>query len=221
MRICYNIFISFYKFSLWIASFFNSKIEEIVNAQKGLLKQIRISTKNEKRIVWFHVSSLGEFEQGKSIILAYKEKYRLHKILLTVYSPSAYNIMKDSTIADWVFYLPHDSSQNTKLFVREINPIKAIFIKYEFWYNYIFELHANNIPLYYVSSIFRRKQYFFTFYGRWFARELQKVTHFFVQDKESKTLLNSIGVNQTSVMGDSRFDSVKINSDQKYDRLLF
>ena len=114
MNTCYNIFISFYKFGLWIYAFFNLKADEICKGQKHLLSNIINDTKNEKKIVWFHVSSLGEFEQGKSIISAYKKKYTSHKILLTVYSPSAYNIIKTNPIANWVFYLPHDTSKNAK-----------------------------------------------------------------------------------------------------------
>jgi len=215
MRIIYNIFIFFYRIGIRVYSLFNEKANEIVISQKKLLKDIYSETKGEKNIVWFHSSSLGEYEQGKSVMLLYKEKNPTHKILLTFYSPSGYNIIRNNTIADWVFYMPHDTKKNATFIADKIKPIKAIFIKYEFWYNYIQELYKHKIPIYFISSIFRDDQYFFKIYGRWFSKQLQKVNCFFVQDIESSKLLESINIYQTKVTGDSRFDTVLSNSTEK------
>ena len=216
MRILYNIFIHIYICFLWISSFRSQKNKHIFNGQKGLMKRIVEATGNMGEIVWVHLSSLGEFEQGKPILLSYKKKYPSHKILITVYSPSAYKIVKNKGIAEWVFYLPHDTAYNAKKFVAKIKPVKAIFIKYDFWYNYISELYNNSIPTYYVCSIFRKDQYFFSFYGKWFTKQLQKITRFYIQDIDSKCLLNSVGIKNIIVTGDTRFDSVKMNKAKPY-----
>ena len=217
MNILYNIFINFYKLGLSIHSLFNLKTRIILESQIGLLNRIKIATKNCENLVWFHASSLGEFEQGKSVIISYKKKNPNHKILITFYSPSGYETIKNTSISNWVFYLPHDTKSNASFMAKEIKPIKVIFIKYDFWYNYINELHKNKIPIYFVSSIFREDQYFFKFYGIWFAKQLKKVTRFFVQDDISNKLLKSIKIENVSVSGDSRFDTVITNSLEKYE----
>jgi len=216
MNFFYNIFILLYKIALWCFSLFNTKAKEIVKNQRNLIQKIQSSTKGEKNIIWFHAASLGEFEQGKSVMKIYKQKNPNHKILLSFYSPSGYNNIKDSELADWVFYLPHDTRKNAKFIAQNIKPIKVIFIKYEFWFNYIQELSKENIPVYFISSIFRKEQYFFKFYGKWFARQLQKVSYFFVQNTESEKLLKSIDINNVKVVGDSRFETVLDNAREEY-----
>ena len=216
MNFFYNIFILLYKIALWCFSLFNNKAKEIVKNQINLIQKIQSATKGEKNIVWFHAASLGEFEQGKSVIKIYKQKNPNHKILLSFYSPSGYNNIKDSELADWVFYLPHDTKKNAKFIAKNINPIKVIFIKSEFWFNYIQELYKENIPIYFISSIFRKEHYFFKLYGKWFAKQLQKVSYFFVQNTESEKLLNSIDIKNVKVVGDSRCETVLDNSRQEY-----
>jgi len=216
MNFFYNIFILLYKNALWCFSLFNTKAKEIVKNQGNLMQKIQSSTKGEKNIVWFHAASLGEFEQGKSVIKTYKEKNPNHKILLSFYSPSGYNNMKNSELADWVFYLPHDTRENAKFIARNIKPIKVIFIKYEFWFNYIQELNKEDIPVYFISLIFRKEQYFFKFYGKWFSKQLHNVSYFFVQNTESEKLLNSINIKNVKVVGDSRCETVLDNSRQEY-----
>ena len=216
MNFAYNIFIEVYKTFLWASSLFNKKHRDIILGQQNLVKNIINDTKNTKDIVWFHVSSLGEFEQAKPIISAYKNKYANHRILMTVYSPSAYNNIKENSDVDWIFYLPHDTIKNAKKIISAVKPIKVIFVKYEFWYNYLSEITKNNIPLYYVCVRFRTEQYFFKTYGSWFIKKLQSVTHFFVQDESSKLLLNQAGIKQVTITGDSRFEMVKKNADTKY-----
>ena len=216
MTFLYNIFILLYKIALWCFSLFNNKAKEIVENQKNLIQKIQSSTKSEENIVWFHAASLGEFEQGKSVIKIYKQKNPNHKILLSFYSPSGYNNIKELELADWIFYMPHDTKKNAQFIAKNIKPLKVIFIKYEFWFNYIREMKKENIPVYFISSIFRKEQYFFKFYGKWFARQLQKVSYFFVQNTESEKLLKSIDINNVKVIGDSRFETVLDNSRQEY-----
>jgi len=215
MRILYSILIYIFKIALKIYSIFNKKAKQINLGQKNLLKKILTETKNKSNIVWFHAASLGEFEQAKYLIVSYKEKNPNHKILLTFFSPSGYNFMKNSDIADWVFYMPYDTLKNAKMFVENINIIKAIFIKSEFWFNYLQHLHINKIPIYFISCKFRKEQYFFKFYGSWFAKQLKKITIIFVQDNESSALLKSININ-TIISGDSRFDTVIQSSKKEF-----
>jgi len=217
MRFTYNTLIAIYQIGIWVYSFFDNKANDIIKGQRDLIKKIKKETKDHHNIVHFHASSLGEFEQGKSVIKEYKKKYPNHKILLTFYSPSGYNIIKNSPIADWVFYLPHDTKKNAIFFSEVIKPIKVIFIKYEFWFNYIIEYNKQNIPIYFISTTFRKNQYFFKWYGKWFAKQLRKVNQFYVQNTTTIELLKSIKITQTTVCGDSRFDTVIENSNQKYE----
>ena len=206
MNSLYNISIWFYVVAVYFASLFNSKAELWVNGRKNIFQKIKEATKNQKNIVWFHCASLGEFEQGKPIIEGYKQKYPGHKILLTFFSPSGFEIRKNYKGADWIFYIPADTKENAKRFIEIIKPIKVIFVKYEFWFNYMTELSRKNIPFYSVSTIFRKEQSFFKY--NWFAKQLQHVTRFFVQDKTSADLLKSIELTNHTNTGDSRFDSV-------------
>ncbi|MGY8951073.1 MAG: 3-deoxy-D-manno-octulosonic acid transferase [Flavobacteriales bacterium] len=216
MRFTYNTLIAIYQIGIWVYSFFDNKANDIIKGQRDLIKKIKKETKNQNNIVHFHASSLGEFEQGKSVIKEYKKKYPNHKILLTFYSPSGYNIIKNSPIADWVFYLPHDTKKNAIFFSEVIKPIKVIFIKYEFWFNYIIEYNKQNIPIYFISTTFRKNQYFFKWYGKWFAKQLRKVNQFYVQSTTTIELLKSIKITQVTVCGDSRFDTVIEKSNQDY-----
>ena len=207
MHLLYNISILLYNLGIRVASLFNSKAKLWIKGRKSVFQKLQLATQGHTNIAWFHCASLGEFEQGLPIIKGYKKKYPTHKILLTFFSSSGYEIRKDSNIADWVFYLPADTKANAKKFICIVKPIKVFFVKYEFWFNYIMECKKQNIPFYAVSSIFRKEQIFFK--NKWFARQLKNVTHFFVQDKISAELLKDIGVNNLTISGDSRFDSVK------------
>ncbi len=216
MRFTYNTLIAIYQIGIWVYSFFDNKANDIIKGQRDLIKKIKKETKDQNNIVHFHAASLGEFEQGKSVIKEYKKKYPNHKILITFYSPSGYNIIKNSPIADWVFYLPHDTKKNAIFFSKVIKPIKVIFIKYEFWFNYIIEYNKQNIPIYFISTTFRKNQYFFKWYGKWFAKQLRKVNQFYVQSTTTIELLKSIKITQATICGDSRFDTVIENSNQVY-----
>jgi len=210
MNTLYNISIWIFSVAVHIASLFNPKAKQWIKGRKSIFQKLAEATKEEQDIVWFHCASLGEFEQGKPIIEGYKIKYPTHKILLTFFSPSGYEIRKNYDGADWIFYLPADTKKNAKQFISIVNPIKVIFIKYEFWFNYMAELNKKNIPFYSVSSIFRKEQSFFKY--DWFAKQLNNVSHFFVQDQNSKELLKNIGFSNCTVAGDTRFDSVISNT---------
>ena len=206
MNSLYNISIQLYVIAIRFAALFNAKAKLWTKGRKAIFQKIEEVTKGERNIVWFHCASLGEFEQGKPIIEGYKQKYPSHKILLTFFSPSGFEIRKKTPLADFVSYLPADTKSNAKKFISIVKPIKVIFIKYEFWFNYMAELKKQNISFYSVSAIFRAEQAFFKY--KWWAEQLKNVTHFFVQDKNSAELLKSVGFKNTTISGDSRFDSV-------------
>ena len=210
MNILYTISIQLYIIAIHIAALFNAKAKLWVKGRKTIFQKLTEAIKEDQAIVWFHCASLGEFEQGKPIIEGYKLKYPNHKILLTFFSPSGYEIQKNYDVVDWVFYLSADTKKNAKKFINIVNPIKVIFIKYEFWFNYMAECKKQNIPFYSVSSIFRKEQYFFKY--DFFAKQLYNVSHFFVQDNNSKELLQKIGFSNCTVAGDTRFDSVIANT---------
>ena len=201
MQFLYNISILLYVLGIRIILPFNSKAKLWIRGRKNIFQKIEAAIKNQPSIIWFHCASLGEFEQGSPIIEGYKKKYPTHKILLTFFSPSGYEISKNCKGADWTFYLPADTKVNAKRFIRIVKPIKVVFIKYEFWFNYMLECKKQNIPFYSVSSIFRKEQIFFK--NRWFARQLKNVTHFFVQDKLSYKFLKTIGFKNTTISGDT------------------
>ncbi|WP_372644193.1 3-deoxy-D-manno-octulosonic acid transferase [Ancylomarina sp.] len=208
MILFYNLSIFFYSLLVRIASLFNPKAQQWVRGRKDIFKKIEEAVKGETNMVWFHSASLGEFEQGRPVIEAFKEKYPSYKILLTFFSPSGYEIRKNYEGVDYVFYLPLDTKRNAKEFIRLINPKMVFFIKYEFWYHYLNELRKLEVPTYIFSTIFRQKQMFFKPYGGLYRKILKAFTHFFVQNEESIGLLKGIGFENVSLAGDTRFDRV-------------
>ncbi len=212
MNLIYNISVWFYVIAIRFSALFKPKAKLWIEGRKDILKKLETALKESENIVWFHCASLGEFEQGTPIIEAYKLKYPKHQILLTFFSPSGFERCKNYKGANWIFYLPADTKSNAQKFISIVRPIKTIFIKYEFWFNYMAELKNENIPFYSVSAIFRDEQPFFKY--KWWAKQLKNVTHFFVQDKSSAELLKSIGFINTTIGGDSRFDSVLANSQE-------
>lgn len=208
MKLLYSIGIRLYGFLIRVSSLFNSKAKAWVRGRKDLLINIEITFEEKPKCIWIHCASLGEFEQGRPLIEEIKKAKPDHKVLLTFFSPSGYEIRKNYSGADFIYYLPLDTKYEAKKFVELTNPEFAVFIKYEFWPNYINELHKRNIPLYIASAIFRQDQVFFKSYGKWMRSTLQKISHLFVQNQESENLLKSIGINQTTITGDTRFDRV-------------
>lgn len=190
-----------------IAALFSKKVRLMMRGHRDTWRILRRQI-GTGRYVWFHAASLGEFEQGRPLMERLKREHPEKKILLTFFSPSGYEVRKNYSGADVICYLPLDTPFNALKFVKLARPEAAYFIKYEFWRNYIDVLHRNRIPVYSVSSIFRPKQIFFRWYGRNYARVLQRMTHLFVQNEASRELLAQIGVNHVTVVGDTRFDRV-------------
>jgi 3-deoxy-D-manno-octulosonic-acid transferase len=209
MKLLYNIAMLIYQSFIWLASKFNNKKATLFLSGRenvfALLEQKRLPG---ERYVWFHAASLGEFEQGRPIMESLKNSHPEFKILLTFFSPSGYEVRKDYQGADIICYLPMDMSWNVKRFLDIVQPDCAIFIKYEFWMNYLLELKKRQIKTYIVSAIFRESQLFFRSYGGFYRRLLKSFSHLFVQNDESVRLLHSIGVDNVTKVGDTRFDRV-------------
>jgi 3-deoxy-D-manno-octulosonic-acid transferase len=208
MLILYNIGVRLYYFIAIIASAFNIKAKAWVNGRR----EQKVTPFNES--IWFHFASLGEFEQGRPVLEAMKAQYPGHPIVVTFFSPSGYQIRKNTPLADAVYYLPLDTAANASHFINTIKPAAAIFTKYEYWYHYFNELHKQQVPLYVISAIFRPKQVFFKWYGSLHRKMLTKVTCFFVQDEASQQRLQTIGITRVLVSGDTRFDRVYANAQQ-------
>jgi len=205
----YTIFLFFYGASIHIASLWNTKAKLWVNGRKDIFNRLRseLGTPDSK-LIWFHCSSLGEFEQGRPVIEKLKNQYPNSKFLLTFFSPSGFEIRKDYKGADWVFYLPLDSKTNARRFFDIVNPSLVVFVKYDYWYYYLTECKRRKIPLLLISGTFRKDQAFFKWYGNLHRKMVRCFTHFFIQDKESLQLLQSININNATVAGDTRFDRV-------------
>jgi 3-deoxy-D-manno-octulosonic-acid transferase len=197
-----------YQAGIAIYSHFNEKVKKMWIGERAAFGVLQKQVEPNAKYVWFHAASLGEFEQGRPLIEKIKKEYPNYKILLTFFSPSGYEVRKNYEQADIVTYLPIDTVANAQRFLRIVRPVMAFFIKYEFWYNYLHILRHRNIPVYSVSSIFRPNQIFFRPYGRQYAAVLKCFSHFFVQNDLSKSLLAKIGINNVTVVGDTRFDRV-------------
>lgn len=209
----YNIGIRLYGLLLKIVALFNPKAKLFVNGRKNIWEQIKTKVNPKDNPIWFHFASLGEFEQGRPVLETLKSENKDQKIIVTFFSPSGYEIRKNYALAD-VFYLPLDTASNAKKFIALVNPKQAIFTKYEFWFHYFKTLHTNQIPLYLISGIFRPNQTFFKWYGGFYRSMLKYVSHFFVQNEESVSLLKNIGIKDVSLSGDTRFDRVYENAQQ-------
>ncbi|MFD1315297.1 3-deoxy-D-manno-octulosonic acid transferase [Namhaeicola litoreus] len=185
-----------------------------VEGRKRSFELINAKINKSDRVIWFHCASLGEFEQGRPIIEEVKDSFPQYKIVLTFFSPSGYEVRKNYPLADVVCYLPVDTSANAKKFIGLIHPEMAIFVKYEFWPNYLNELKRNKIKTLLVSGTFREDQIFFKSYGTWMIKSLETFSHFFVQNIPSENLLKSMGFKNVTVSGDTRFDRVSAISEQ-------
>ncbi len=208
MSFTYNIFICLYYVGVVIAGMFSNKVRTMRKGEKATFSYLKQNIDSSARYIWFHAASLGEFEQGRPIIEELRSKYPDYKILLTFFSPSGYEVQKNYKGADLICYLPIDTPYLAKKFLDTIMPDMAFFIKYEFWYNYLHILNRNNIPAYSVSSIFREGQIFFRWYGKGYAEVLRYFTHFYVQNEKSCQLLETLGIRNATIVGDTRFDRV-------------
>lgn len=217
MRWLYDIVIQCYVLGIRVASLFNPKAEQWLDGRKDVFKNLEaIGFKNSDSVVWIHAASLGEFEQGRPIIEQLKKEYPDCKILLTFFSPSGYEIRKNYELADYITYLPIDSKRNAQRFISLVRPQLAIFIKYELWYHFLHELQKAKTPTLLVSALFRKKQFFFKSYGRWFKPVIAGLDHIFVQSQSAGLVLRQHGISNFSVAGDTRIDRViRIREEKK------
>lgn len=206
----YNLFLSLYHAGIWIASGFNPKARLWMEGRRSLFNRLEKAMNfHSAPVIWMHCSSLGEFEQGRPLLEMVKENHPSHKILITFFSPSGYEIRKNYEGADFVFYLPADSKSNARRFVQIVKPALVLWVKYDYWYYYLSTLKQNKIPVLLVSGLFRMDQPFFKWYGKLYRQMLESFRHLFVQTEASAQLLKSIGFeNNVTIVGDTRFDRV-------------
>ena len=220
LHLLYNFLIYAYSFIIKIIAPFNSKAKFWVEGRKNIFDRLgstSLSNSGSTSLAWFHCASLGEFEQGRPVIEAFRVKYPTYKILVTFFSPSGYEIRKNYTGADFICYLPADTPQNAQKFIEIVKPSIVFFVKYEFWRNYLIELEKQQIPVISFSAIFRPNQLFFKSYGGFYREILTKFKHILVQNQESFDLLKSIDIQPITLAGDTRFDRVKQIVDAKKD----
>jgi 3-deoxy-D-manno-octulosonic-acid transferase len=208
VRLLYNIGLWLFAFVVKLAALCPGKARLFVAGRRRLFARLAVVARTGAPVAWFHCASLGEFEQGCPVMEAYRARHPQHKILLTFFSPSGYEVRRRCAAADFVFYLPIDTPRNARRFVRLVRPVAAVFIKYEFWYNLLRQLQRARVPVYVVSAVFRPRQVFFRWYGGFFRRMLRMCRLLFVQDERSVTLLARIGVSHVVLSGDTRFDRV-------------
>lgn len=204
----YSFGLQLFSICVGIASLFDNKVKKMWRGEKETFRILKEKVDPSARYVWVHAASLGEFEQGRPIMELIRKYHPELKILLTFFSPSGYEVRKNYEGADIVCYLPIDTRRNARRFLQLIHIETAFFIKYEFWYNYLHLLKQQNIPVFSVSSIFRENQIFFRWYGKPYSKVLNCITHFYVQNEKSRQLLASLGLNNVTVTGDTRFDRV-------------
>lgn len=208
MHFLYNTGIRFYFFLIWVVSFRKPKAKKWLSGRKNLFEKIQKELVPGKPILWFHASSLGEFEQARPVIERVKKDFPGYSILLTFFSPSGYELGKEYPLADYVYYLPLDTPRNAARFLDVVKPEKAFFVKYEFWFNFLTELKRREIPTYIFSALFRPSQFFFKPWGKWFRKALEAYTHIFVQNQSSSNILKKFGFRNVSISGDTRLDRV-------------
>ncbi|MDE6756955.1 MAG: 3-deoxy-D-manno-octulosonic acid transferase [Muribaculaceae bacterium] len=217
MNFLYNTGIHLYSIGARIASRTNPKAKKMTEGQKSTFGHLRATLPADGSTIWIHASSLGEFEQGRPLIERLRRLHPDRKILLTFFSPSGYEVRKNYPMVDAVAYLPFDTPRNARRFIEIVRPSVAIFIKYEFWGNYLQQLHKAAVPVYIISAIFRPGQIFFRPWGGMFRRMLRRFDRIYLQDDESQKLLSGIGIDNTVVAGDTRFDRVTDVMAQTFD----
>lgn len=208
MRWLYNLGIFGYYLLVRVVSVRNEKARKWIEGRKDIFKRLRETIKPGEPILWFHASSLGEFEQGRPVIESIRSHWPEYKILLTFFSPSGYELRKNYPYADYVFYLPLDTRKNAIEFIDIVRPAKVFFIKYEFWYNFLTQLKEEGIPTYIFSALFRPSQIFFKPWGKWYLKAIASYEHIFVQNRESFDILHQYGFKNVSISGDTRLDRV-------------
>jgi len=211
----YNLIIRSYNLFVLVFSFINIRARNLIKGRKRAFKTISDKKQDNKRIIWFHCASLGEFEQGLPVMESIKLTYPEYLIYISFFSPSGYEIQKNHKVADCVFYLPADTGSNADKLLGLLDPIAVFFIKYEFWFYYLRACSDRNIPVFSISTILRPDQLFFKFYGGFYRKILTLFAHFFVQNMETKELLNGLGLTNVTISGDTRFDRVNAISKEQ------
>lgn len=208
MLFLYNLLLLFASQIVKVVALFSPKIKLFVDGRKTVFETLESKISSSDKTIWFHAASLGEFEQGLPVMEKIKIQFPNHKIVVTFFSPSGYEVKKNNSIADVTVYLPLDTKSNAQKFLRLVHPDLVFFIKYEFWPNYLNELKTLNIKTYLISGIFRENQAFFKWYGGFYRNALKKFDYFFVQNESSKKLLHLLGFTNVKISGDTRFDRV-------------
>ena len=209
MRLLYTFGIRCYAAGVRVAALSGGKPRQMVEGWKRTFGRLTVAPVGKEKTAWFHASSLGEFEQARPVLEEFRRRHPEYRVCVTFFSPSGYEVRKDYAEADFVCYLPMDTPANASRFVNLLHPTVVFFAKYDFWFNYLEQLRRRDIPTFIFSAIFRPNQYFFKWYGGWYLKHLQRCfTHLFVQNEESRQLLEAHGVPQVSIAGDTRFDRV-------------
>lgn len=220
----YKIITRTYFLAIKLAAVFSEKAAKMIKGRRNLFTLLRQNIDENSQYIWFHCASLGEFEQGRPLIEEMKKKIESetlnYKILVTFFSPSGYEIRKNYKYADYVSYIPFDTPSNAKKFIDIVNPVAAIFVKYEIWHYFLKEIKNRNIPAYLISAIFRENQIFFKFYGKFYLQTLKNFKTIFVQNRISEELLKKHGINNTLVAGDTRIDRVIDVSRETYNNKI-
>ncbi|HMN32109.1 MAG TPA: glycosyltransferase N-terminal domain-containing protein [Chitinophagaceae bacterium] len=221
MLYLYNFIIRFYILIAKLLSFWNQKAKSWIDGRGFIFQKVLVKKKENAKVYWFHCASVGEFEQAMPLIELYKKQYASLSILITFYSPSGFEYAQRKYPDEWISYLPFDIKSDIAQFIDTVQPDKVFIVKYEFWYHLLDTLSERKIPTYLVSGIFRKEQIFFKWYGSFFRKILSGFTHFFVQDENSKQLLNSIQFENVTIIGDTRFDRVvELKKTNFYDKKL-
>ena len=208
MGLVYNFLIAFFEQLLSFFSLFSEKIKKFLKPRSESFSILNEKTKHFKNYIWVHVASLGEYEQALPVIKEIKKSFVDYKIVLSFFSNSGFDIIKDKSICDLTILLPLDTTKNAKNFIDLVNPKMVLFVKYEFWPNYLNYLNKKNIPTYLIMGVFRNNHWFFKYYGKWFKKRLKAFSHFFVIDENSMNILSKNGFQNSTVIGDSRFERV-------------
>lgn len=209
MNLIYNLFIKLYGLAVSIAANFNPKAKLWIDGRKQWNLKMKEAISESDKVIWVHCSSLGEFEQGRPVMEKIKTEFPTHKLAVSFFSPSGFEIRKNDPIADYIFYLPLDTKRNAKKLIKLLHPEVLILVKYEYWYNLLNRMKQKKIPVIVISAVIKENSLFFRSFGGWFRRTLASINHFFVQNSDSENLLNAIQISQVTISGDTRFDRVK------------
>ncbi|WP_290476441.1 MULTISPECIES: glycosyltransferase N-terminal domain-containing protein [unclassified Leeuwenhoekiella] len=218
MRQLYSFLIQLFEWLLPVLGLFSAKLKGFRRVRQGVFSKLKSTIDSGDQVIWIHAASLGEYEQVVPVLENLREDYAAAKIVLTFFSPSGYTVRKDTPLADVVTYLPLDTARNARQFIKLLNPTLALFVKYEFWPNYLNELKKTSVHTLLISGVFRENQPFFKWYGSWMKQELEAFNYFFLQNEASLSVLTKLGYANAAVSGDTRFD--RVSRQRSYDNSL-